>query len=229
MPQIITSIVKAIVNAVPQVLQAAMKLFTSFITAIPKIIPQIVAQLPKIIKSIVSGLANGIGDMAKVGLQLVQGLWNGINDAVGWVLNKIKGFGKQILDGIKSFFGIKSPSKVMESIVGKNLALGIGEGFMDNMKDVNKDIESAIKPLTAERHFKIGGEIEAPVAVGTSGRSVAPINSGNQSIDNLAAALTKNNNTRLVLKVDKKTLGEITVEGINDITKLTGVIPLAIM
>ena len=117
----------------------------------------------------------------------------------------------------------------MENIVGKNLALGIGEGFMDNMAAVNRDIESAIEPLTAERNFKIGGEIDAPVALGTGGRGISSINSGNQSIDKLVSALSKNSNTKLVLQVDKKTLGQIVVEGINDITKLTGVIPLAIV
>ena len=66
--------------------------------------------------------------MFDIGKNLVQGLWNGINNAKDWVLNKIRGFGESILKGIKSFFGIASPSKLFEEQVGKNLALGVGEG-----------------------------------------------------------------------------------------------------
>ena len=51
--------------------------------------------------------------------------------------------GNSILDGIKSFFGIHSPSKVMENVIGRNLALGIGEGFDENIGAVNKQITKA--------------------------------------------------------------------------------------
>ena len=42
--------------------------------------------------------------MLDIGKNIVQGLWNGINNAKDWVLDKIKGFGESVLNGIKSFF-----------------------------------------------------------------------------------------------------------------------------
>ena len=77
-------------------------------------------------------------------MNLVKGLWEGINNAKNWVLDKIKGFGKSILNGIKSFFGINSPSKLFRDEIGSNLALGIGEGFEDEMDNVKNDIEDAL-------------------------------------------------------------------------------------
>lgn len=56
------------------------------------------------------------------------------------MLDKIKGFGKDILNGIKGFFGIASPSKLMENVVGKNIGLGVGVGITDSLKSVKKDI-----------------------------------------------------------------------------------------
>ena len=97
-----------------------------------------------IITALVKGLAEGIGKMAEVGLNLVKGLWDGINNAKKWVLDKIKGFGKSILNGIKSFFGINSPSKLFRDEIGSNLALGIGEGFENEMDNVKSDIEEAL-------------------------------------------------------------------------------------
>ena len=51
---------------------------------------------------------------------------------------KIKNWGQN------SFFGIASPSKLFEEQIGKNLALGAGEGFSGSMKDISKQMQSAI-------------------------------------------------------------------------------------
>ena len=97
-----------------------------------------------LVSSIWSTVCELPGKILDIGKNLVQGLWNGINNAKDWVLNKIKGFGESILKGIKSFFGIASPSKLFEEQVGKNLALGVGEGFAVSMEDVSRQMQSAI-------------------------------------------------------------------------------------
>lgn len=103
------------------------------------------------IVSALSGLPN---QMVSIGTNLVQGIWNGINNAVGWVLNKIKGFGSSIVNGIKDIFGIASPSKLMRDEVGKYLAEGIGVGFEDEMTAVNKQIRDAI-----DTDFKVNADV----------------------------------------------------------------------
>jgi phage-related protein len=101
-----------------------------------------------LVKGIILGTAKlikGIGDLAKkginklketfegkspleIGKMLVQGLWNGMNDAKQWVLDKIKGFGKSVLKGIKKIFGISSPSKEF-AIIGRYNVMGLEEGM----------------------------------------------------------------------------------------------------
>ena len=98
---------------------------------------------------------------------------------------------------------------------------------MDNIAGVNKEITAAVKPLTQARTFSITGEIEPITPLSMTRTSMKPINTENTSVDNLAKALNSKPGT-IVLKIDKKVLGEATVEGINDITKQTGVIPLVI-
>ena len=68
----------------------------------------------------------------------------GISDAASWIWGKISGFCNQIVDKIKGFFGIHSPSKVFNEEVGKFLALGLGEGFSDNIGNVYKQMKSAV-------------------------------------------------------------------------------------
>ena len=75
--------------------------------------------------------------LLEIGKNLVKGLWNGIKNAKEWVLEKIKGFGKSILDGIKGIFEEHSPSKATERS-GKNLALGLVQGIKKNTKYAKK-------------------------------------------------------------------------------------------
>ncbi|GHV25065.1 hypothetical protein FACS189465_2800 [Clostridia bacterium] len=82
--------------------------------------------------------------MWSIGEDLVKGLWNGIKNVKDWIMGKISGFVSTITDGIKGFFGISSPSKVMRDQVGKNLALGIGEGFSDEMKAVTEEMQDSL-------------------------------------------------------------------------------------
>lgn len=220
LPQIIQTLIRVITTNSGQIMSASVQLLFGIIKAIPKIIPEIVKAIPKIIVAIVKGLAAGIKDVTNIGKDLIKGLWNGIKDMTSWIKDKIKGFGKSVVDGLKNFFGIKSPSKLMESVVGKNLALGIGEGFVDNMAAVNKDITKSIAPLT---NMSITGSIKGPSKLQTWSSGL--INTGNNSIDSLVKAIN-GSNKQIVLQVDKRVLGRITAEGINDITKLTGSIPL---
>lgn len=69
-----------------------------------------------------------------IGSDIVKGLWNGINDMASWIGGKIQGFGEGVLGGIKDFFGINSPSKVMADEVGKWLPEGIAVGITKNAK-----------------------------------------------------------------------------------------------
>lgn len=149
LPKIITSIVNVLIQNLPTIINAAIQLFTAIITAIPKIIPPLVKALPTIIKAIFNALTSpdAISSIAKAGEDLIKGLWNGISNMASWIHEKIKGFGKGVLNNLKSFFGIHSPSKVMENVIGKNLALGIGKGFEKNIGKVNSKIKSSISPL----------------------------------------------------------------------------------
>ncbi len=99
-------------------------------------------------KNLASGIWNTIcslpGMMLDIGKNIVYGIWNGISNSVRWLTDKVKEFANSILDGIKSALGIKSPSKVFKEQVGKNLALGLGEGFIDAMDDVKKEMGKAL-------------------------------------------------------------------------------------
>ena len=94
--------------------------------------------------NIVDTIKNLPSKLAEIGKNLVQGLWNGITSAGNWLKDKISSFAGGIIDGFKSTFGIHSPSIVMNKEIGRYLALGLGEGFNDNIKSVYSKMKSAV-------------------------------------------------------------------------------------
>ena len=80
-----------------------------------------------------------------IGKNIVTGLWNGISGAASWLWDNITSWCSSIFDGIKSFFGIHSPSKLFADGIGKMLGLGIGEGFDNSLNSVYKDMERAVQ------------------------------------------------------------------------------------
>lgn len=143
LPQIITSIINAILKNIPLIIQAGIQLLTSLIANLPQIIIEIVKAMPQIIAGIVSALGKGVGQLAEIGKNLVKGLWNGIQSLASWIWDKVSGWASSIWNGICSFFGIHSPSKKFAEL-GKYMSMGLGIGFVDEMKDVEKDMEGAI-------------------------------------------------------------------------------------
>lgn len=77
------------------------------------------------IKNVFSGILG-------VGKSIVEGLWNGISSRVTWLRDKIRDWCNGIVDTIKSWFGIHSPSTLMRDQIGAMLARGMGEGVADN-------------------------------------------------------------------------------------------------
>lgn len=143
-PVIIQKLVNAITNNLPKLIQMGITLIVKLAAGIIQAIPQLVAAIPQIINAILGGLSQLPGMVLDIGKNLVQGLWNGISGAAGWLWDKITGWCGGIVDGIKGFFGIHSPSKLFNQEIGKFLALGLGEGFEDNINDVFKDMQSAV-------------------------------------------------------------------------------------
>ena len=104
--------------------------------------------LGKFVSDILGKLKDLPSKALSLGSDLVKGLWNGISNMSKWIGEKIKGFGKGVLDGLKSFFKIKSPSRLFRDEIGKFLALGVGEGFTVSMPKVVSDMVDEAKDAT---------------------------------------------------------------------------------
>ena len=86
-----------------------------------------------------------VDNFSDLGHHIITGIWLGISDRLGWMIDQFTGLKDSVLNGLKSVFGIASPSKLMRDMVGKNLALGIGVGFTAEMPEIGEDAVRAAK------------------------------------------------------------------------------------
>jgi hypothetical protein len=143
LPAIITGIVNFFIGAVPQIIATGVKLLVSLIANLPTIIVDIVKAVPKIIAALIQGFTEHISQMVQMGSNLIKGLWQGISDSGEWLWRKISSFFGGVVDRIKDFFGIHSPSTLFAEL-GGNMGRGIGVGFEKAMGQVGKDMQKAI-------------------------------------------------------------------------------------
>ena len=143
LPEVITSIVVTLGENAPKIMESGVKLVSALIDGIVRSIPTILNNLPQIITAIVKGLMSYIGAVAEVGKNIVKGLWEGIKSMASWLGNKVAGFFGDMIDGVKDFLGIHSPSRVFAGI-GKYMAEGLGEGWNDEYAHIRDEIESGL-------------------------------------------------------------------------------------
>lgn len=143
-PVIVSSLVTALVQNAPKLLVAAFQAIETLVSGLLDNLVLIGQAAGEIVGTLLKGLADlGVGFL-DAGRNIVEGIWEGIKGAGDWLWQQIKGFFGGLIDGICEFLGIHSPSTVFADRIGKNMALGIGEGFDDTMAGVERDMMSSI-------------------------------------------------------------------------------------
>ena len=154
-PQIIKAVVKTLSDMMPFIVESGVKLITFLVKGIVDSIKHVVSGVQKIGKSVIDTLKTFISKVVDVGVDLVKGIWQGISNSVSWLKEKISGWVGNVTSFIKNLFGINSPSRLFRDEIGENLALGIGEGFTNQMKNVSSDMADAIpKSFDVETSIK---------------------------------------------------------------------------
>lgn len=141
--EVIVGIVDTITKNLPMILWAALSIIVALGEGLIKSMPELLKQVPTILKSLASAFKFSLQIVKNIGADLVEGLWNGVNDKLQWLKDKLSGFTKSVLDSIKKFFGIASPSKEFAKL-GTFMAEGLGVGFESKMDTVSKSINKSI-------------------------------------------------------------------------------------
>ena len=162
---LLITLADGLIDAIPQLVDATIQIIENLIRFLvePQNISKLVNAGIRVTMALQTGLLNALPKLAEgalklvlaigdtivhtdwlqVGKNIVDGLWDGLKRSWSslqeWFNNAVNG----LIDGIKGWLGIHSPSKVFAGI-GDFMALGLGEGFTKSMSAVNKDIANAI-------------------------------------------------------------------------------------
>lgn len=184
-PQIITQAVvmiadfaSAIGERLPDILQKGIEIIGELLAGIIEEVPNLLASIPGIIADIGSAFLDK--DWGEIGLNIIRGIATGVKNAAGELVDAAVNAAENALNWVKDKLGIHSPSRVFRDQVGKNMALGIGVGFEDNIpyKDMEKQankmvsrIQGAALGVTTSASPTASGYVASRSAVRTTDNS----------------------------------------------------------
>lgn len=168
-PDIIQALVDGLIDAIPMLIDAAVELLMKLVDYLINNLDLILTTGPKIMMKLADSLIDAIPklfdaamkipkaiakkiietDWLEVGKDIIRGIGDGLVNGVKSIGSTIKNVAGGIVDGFKNFFGIHSPSRLFRDEIGENLALGIGEGFTEEMGAVERMMGRAMPDLTA--------------------------------------------------------------------------------
>ena len=178
-PEIVESIVSALVENAPKLVLAAVELILALGNSMIETIPQLVAMLPQIIEAIVNGLLDGIAEITTVGKDMVEGLWEGIKGQWSKLVENVTSLGKKLVEKVKGFFEIGSPSRLFADEVGKWIPEGIAVGIEANADSVNGAVDDMVQDAMVSSSLSMLSMAPNMMGIGSSAvPAMASDNSG---------------------------------------------------
>lgn len=164
-PNLILGIVQGIIDNLPEIIMAGPKIIAALATGLVEAIPDIVMVIPQLIRSIVDTFLSF--DWGSIGKNIVEGIKNGFVNMWNSFKQTVENVFTGLVDGVKSFLGIASPSKVFAGI-GGYMAEGLGQGFDKEFSNVKRGIQSQLDFGTMTFGMSSFGHLPALAGAGTT-------------------------------------------------------------
>jgi TP901 family phage tail tape measure protein len=132
----------------------------------------IVGTVQKIVSGI-TGAFKGL-DLGKIGKDIIDGLISGITSMAGGITKAVQSLSKLIPQGLKDFFHISSPSRLIRDEVGKWIPAGLAVGIDQNVdvvtRSANNMAQKAVPTMPqglmkANINSKQSGNVTGPTLV----------------------------------------------------------------
>lgn len=226
LPEIIVAIVEGLVENAPKLLEAAVQIIVALATGLIESLPELIAHLPEIIVAIVNGIINLAGDMVEAGKALVEGIWKGIKENWDSIVSNVKELGGKLVDSVKGFFKIGSPSKLFADEVGQWIPEGVAVGIEANADSVNGAVDDMVKGAMVDPDVEMMQETAKAMTPVMSGGVIVPgaDNGAAQLLtEYLPMILTAIENSGVTLEGDAKDMFRMIRKENNSFRKANGV------
>lgn len=156
--QFLISSVGTIMEHLPMIIESAYNLIAAFLSGLVSSFPQIIAQIPLMLSNIAETFMEF--DWMGLGKQIIDGIARGITKAVTSLIGAAIDACKSLVDGVKDFFGIHSPSRLMANEIGKYIPEGMAVGITRNLnvldsagKQMKMSMLDSIKDINGNNAF----------------------------------------------------------------------------
>lgn len=145
--QALADLIAEIASHLPDFLEKGIELLGQLGAGLIEAIPDLLANIPEIISGMVDAFMDH--DWLGLGMNIISGIASGIVNAAGDLVNAALDAVGKAWDAMTGWLDIKSPSKKAKRVIGRNWALGIGEGFEENMPEDEMigSVESTMKNM----------------------------------------------------------------------------------
>lgn len=182
LPSIISGLLGFFMENYPKIIKAGYELLLNLIAGIIDCIPDLVGAAGDIVGSIIDTIMET--DWLAVGEDILQGILDGLLNIGSSIWDTVTEVGSKIKKGFTDFFGIHSPSRLMKDEVGQYLGLGIGEGLVDSIPQVKRQLSKFSNFVTDNLGgIKTGLSIDANL--NSLSRTGARVGGGISSVQNI--------------------------------------------
>ena len=241
LPTVISLLIQALLNNLPKIIAGLIKVVFGVVKSLPQIFKSLISGVVNVLKGIWDGLGKVFGNVGNWFKEKFSGAANGIKNAFAsigsffsGIWNKIKSIfskvGSTIGNAVSSAFK-NAINWVLSKAIGLiNGFIGMINGAIGIINKIPGVNISKINKLDVPKLAQGGVVDSATVAmIGENGKeAVVPLENNLGWLDKLADMLSDRmgGGGPVILQVDKRVLGQVTVEGINNITRLKGSNPL---
>lgn len=225
LPEIIIAIVNGLVDNLPKLLEASVQIIVALAVGLIESLPELISRLPEIIEAIVNGLIACVGDLVEAGKELVNGIWEGIKANWDKLTSSVTELGGKLVEKVKGFFKIGSPSKLFADEIGKWIPEGVAVGIEANADSVNGAVEDMVNDAMIDPNYSamtqtanaITPSLASGVVAGADNNMVALLN------QYLPLLLNAVENNQVTLEGDAKDMFRIMRKENNQFIKANGV------
>lgn len=121
------------------------KILTNIIEAVKNLPRELAKKATSAIRDMKTTFKNV--DWGSVGMNVVKGIAKGVGDFAWILVDKMTGLAQKAWEGVKDFFGIHSPSRLMRDTIGKMIPAGITVGLEKAFPDTLKTLMNQSEQL----------------------------------------------------------------------------------
>lgn len=164
--EVIVTLIKTVVSNLPQIIETGFSILAKLVVGIIQAIPKVISAIFELIKTIVVNLKDY--DWGTLGRNIIEGIKNGLINAGSQIWEALKSICQEAWQGVKDFFKIGSPSKLMADSIGKWIPAGIAVGVEGNTKPLTNAMDDLANNTVSTASSILGAVNTGRVNVSTT-------------------------------------------------------------